>query len=87
MDQSKFKSVNDRIVTSFEEFKNNEDYWKTIDEIAESTDISEGEILDAIDNSGLFVENSNNEYTTLELYKNKTPFITKLLNSFKNSID
>lgn len=70
-----------------------EDYWKTIDEVADATRLDPTGVRDVLTNSGDYVRSSyrtkNGEslYTSREMYRTKAPFVDKLIGAFKNRID
>lgn len=63
------------------------DYWIDKQQIAEQLEVSVDAIQDLIKESETIVINAEGELTTRTLYKQKTPFFNKLLNSLKNKID
>ena len=64
-----------------------DDYWKTVDEVSRATKIDQNTIKEILTNSGDFVRSSyrvkNGEplYTSREMYRNKAPFVDKLIGS------
>lgn len=62
-------------------------HWKTIDQIAKENQLALPIVTKALENSNLFVENKHHEFTTRKIYTEETPFVTKLIHSFKNRID
>ncbi len=74
------------IIKSFEEFTNQPDYWKGLDEIAVSTGSTATEIHNVIVSLDEFVENKEGKYTTRDLYEKRTPFLVKMFNAWKGEI-
>lgn len=75
-------------------FKNSKaNYWKTIEEISEATNIDSITVSKTLTNSGDFVRSSYRQkageplYTTREIFRNKAPFVDKLIGALKNRID
>jgi hypothetical protein len=75
-------------------FKNEEkDYWKTAYQISVATKIDISRVMKILSTSGGFVRssyrNNNGEpvFTTRELFRNKAPFLDKMIGVFKNRID
>jgi len=68
-------------------------YWLTIDQIAEGTRLQTADVVKILTNSGDFVRssyrNKNGEpvYTTRKLFREKAPFVDKIIGAFKNRID
>ena len=73
--------------------KQHEEYWKTVNEIAFDTGLSVGVVTDILSNSGDFVRSSYRQkageplYTSRENFRDKAPFVDKLIGAFKNRID
>lgn len=63
------------------------DYWIGKQELAEQLDTSVDAIQELIQQSSTIVINAEGELTTRKLYKQKTPFFNKLLDTIKNKID
>ncbi|NQX85093.1 MAG: hypothetical protein HRT67_04195 [Flavobacteriaceae bacterium] len=63
------------------------DYWVGKQEIAEYLHTSVDTIQELIQQSLTIVINAEGELTTRKLYKQKTPFFNKLLDTIKNKID
>jgi hypothetical protein len=80
-----------KITAFFDSIK--ESYWQTIDQIAEGTRLQSADISKILTNSGDFVRSSyrskNGEpvYTTRKLFREKAPFVDKMIGAFKNRID
>ena len=80
-----------KIIAFFDSLKEN--YWQTIDQIAEGTRLQSADIAKILTNSGDFVRSSyrskNGEpvYTTRKLFREKAPFVDKMIGAFKNRID
>ena len=62
-------------------------YWFNQTQIAAYLEVPLGAIHDSIKDSETIVINSLGELTTRELYKQKTPFLDKLMHTLKNKID
>ena len=62
-------------------------YWFNKQQIAEHLDVSLDAIQDLLKESESIVINRQGELTTRELYKQKTPFLDKLINTLKNKIE
>lgn len=69
------------------------DYWKTIDEMSSQTRIESNVVMKIIASSGDFVRSSYRMkhgeplFTTRTMFRNKAPFVDKLIGAFKNRID
>ena len=80
-----------RILDFFESQSN--DYWKTIDEISKSTKINAEDVGNIITKSGDFVRSSYRQkageplFTTREIFRDKAPFVDKMIGAFKNRAD
>ena len=80
-----------QIVSFFEQ--QGSDYWKTVDEIARSTSIDASTIIRILSTDGDFVRSSYRLkageplFTTRKLFRNKAPFVDKMIGIFKNRID
>ena len=62
-------------------------YWFDKKLISEQLHVSIDIIQDIVKNSNNIVINAEGALTTRKLYKQKTPFFNKLLDSIKNKID
>lgn len=62
-------------------------YWVDKKQIANALEIPIDDLQDFIKDSQFIVINKEGKLTTRKLYKEKTPFLDKLLNSIKNKID
>jgi hypothetical protein len=86
------KNLRDKIINVFRSAKG-EEYWLTVDEVVRLTAISVHEVIKIMTESGDFVRSSyrtkNGEplYTTRELFREKAPFMDKIIGAFKNRID
>lgn len=80
-----------QIVSFFEQQES--DYWKTVDDIARSTRIDASTIIRILSTDGDFVRSSYRLkageplFTTRKLFRNKAPFVDKMIGVFKNRID
>lgn len=69
------------------------DYWKTISEISSATRLEVSEVLKIISTSGEFVRSSYRErdgeplFTSRQMFREKAPFVDKMIGAFKNRID
>lgn len=66
---------------------NDNKYWFNKQQIAEQLDVSLEAIQDLLKKTQTIVINGQGELTTRELYKQKTPFLDKLINTLKNKIE
>lgn len=70
-----------------------QDYWKTIEEIASSTKIEVSVVADIVTGSGDFVRSSYRVkqgepmYTSRTSFRDKAPLVDKVIGAFKNRID
>jgi len=62
-------------------------YWFNQTQIAAQLEVPLDAIQDMIKDSDIIVANSLGELTTRDLYKQKTPFLDKLMHTLKNKID
>jgi hypothetical protein len=73
--------------------KEEKDYWKTAYQISSATKIDISRVMKLLSTSGDFVRSSYRSYngepvfTTRELFRNKAPFLDKMIGVFKNRID
>ncbi|NQX84769.1 MAG: hypothetical protein HRT67_02405 [Flavobacteriaceae bacterium] len=63
------------------------EYWIDKEQIAKQLQVPVDVIQKIVKKSQTIVLNSEGELTTRALYKQRTPFFDKLLNSIKNKID
>jgi hypothetical protein len=79
------------ILDYFEENQN--DIWKTIEEISNNTRIEPQGVLKIITSSGDFVRSSYRLkageplFTSRKNFRGKAPFVDKMIGAFKNRID
>jgi hypothetical protein len=80
--------------TIFDFFESNiQDYWKTVDEIVKGTGINHSTVVQILSTSGDFVRSSYRQkagqplYTTRNMFRDKAPFMDKMIGAFKNRID
>ena len=84
-------SIKDKLIKYFDQAGSN--YWKTIDEMSSQTGINPHVAGKIITSSGDFVRSSyrikDGEplFTTRRMFRNKAPFVDKLIGAFKNRID
>lgn len=70
-----------------------ENYWKTLEEISNGTKIEALTVVEIVTNSGDFVRSSYRVkqgealYTSREIFRNKAPLMDKVIGAFKNRID
>jgi hypothetical protein len=89
--ETKFEIETAKILRFFETLE--DEYWKTLDEIANGTHIEAGTVAKIITNSGDFVRSSyrvkNGEplYTSRGNFRDKAPLVDKVIGAFKNRID
>ena len=73
--------------------KDQSNYWKTISEIATSTRVEPNIVSKIITTSGDFVRSSYRMkageplFTSRKNFRNKAPFVDKMIGAFKNRID
>ncbi|SFE52948.1 hypothetical protein [Spirosoma endophyticum] len=81
-----------RIILEFFETQD-QDYWKTLEEITNSTKIDSASVAAIVTSSGDFVRSSYRVkqgeplYTSRELFRDKAPLVDKVIGAFKNRID
>ena len=80
-----------KIVNSFEEYVNanssNDDYWKSVSDIAQISGSTSQDVIDVIEYFDEFKRNRHGEYTTIRLYLKYTPFLKKVLHAYQGRID
>lgn len=70
-----------------------DDYWKTLEEIAKGTKIDAKSVAEIVTTSGDFVRSSYRMkhgeplYTSRTVFRHKAPLMDKVLGAFKNRID
>lgn len=80
-----------QIVSFFEQ--QGTDYWKTVDEVSRGTKIDAASVFKILSSTGDFVRSSYRLkageplFTTRKLFRNKAPFVDKMIGIFKNRID
>ena len=81
-----------KVILRFFEIQD-EDYWKTLDEIASATRLDTASVAAIVTSSGDFVRSSYRVkqgeplYTSRELFRDKAPIMDKVIGAFKNRID
>ena len=81
-------SIKDQdIVKCIETSADNTKYWVDKSKVVENLHIKIEDLQQLIQNSQTIVINKLGQLTTRKLYKEKTPFFDKLLDSIKNRID
>lgn len=70
-----------------------QDYWKTLEEIASATKLDTATVAEIVTGSGDFVRSSYRVkhgeplYTSRDIFRDKAPLVDKVLGAFKNRID
>ena len=88
---TKFEPQRTEILQYFDQL--DQDYWKTIEEIATSTKIETSIVADIVTGSGDFVRSSYRikhgepMYTSRTSFRDKAPLVDKVIGAFKNRID
>lgn len=75
------------IVDCIENYAIDNAYWMDKQQVADELQVSVEALREIIQLSSTIVINAEGELTTRKLYKQKTPFYNKLLNTIKNKID
>lgn len=75
------------LIRCVERISNKENFLKSIEDISKSSGYSKEEVLDTMDNSKRFVQNSFGQFTTRNLYEKYVPWYIKFIHSMKNRID
>jgi hypothetical protein len=89
--EKNLETIKNAIIRFFEEA--GEDYWKTIYEISSATKTDATIVSNILTTSGDFVRSSYRLkageplYTTRDIFRNKAPFMDKMIGAFKNRID
>lgn len=89
--EKSFDNSRKTIVDYFE--SSGDDYWKTVEEISRATKIDSNTVVKILTNSGDFVRSSYRQkageplYTTRDIFRNRAPFVDKMIGAFKNRID
>lgn len=69
------------------------EYWKTVDEISRETKVDAATVITILSSSGEFVRSSYRSkggeplFTSRKLFRNRAPFVDKMIGVFKNRID
>ena len=80
-----------QIVSFFE--RQGSDYWKTVNQIVRYTKLDTSSVIRILSTDGDFVRSSYRLkageplFTTRKLFRNKAPFVDKMIGVFKNRID
>lgn len=80
-----------QLITYFENIQG--EYWKTVDEISRDTKVNAAIVVAILSSSGEFVRSSYRSkggeplFTTRKLFRNRAPFVDKMIGAFKNRID
>ncbi|MBS1532566.1 MAG: hypothetical protein JSU01_19840 [Bacteroidetes bacterium] len=89
--ETKLESDKNLILNFFD--SQDDDYWKTLEEISKATKIDATTVAEIIMTSGDFVRSSYRMkhgeplYTSRTLFRHKAPLMDKVLGAFKNRID
>lgn len=75
------------IAIYIEQYTIGRDYWVSKQKLADQLHIEPESLVDIIEKSNTIVLNSQGELTTRKLYKQKTPFLGRLLDTIKNKIE
>lgn len=92
MDDRELEKLASQIVVFFEG-QSGEDYWKTLEEISRGTGFDTSTVTKIINLSGDFVRSSYRLrageplFTTRKNFRDKAPFVDKIIGAFKNRID
>ena len=88
-EMEEIKNLDEKFSSIIEENakKNGKSIWIEPETIIQLTGSTMTQYYQVIDASNNIVENKGHKITTRKLYQEKTPFYTKLINSFKNRID
>lgn len=90
---SEYSDVQKNTLLSYFEKIEGDQYWRTIDEISRETNLDSAVAFSILSNSGEFVRSSYRSkggeplFTTRKLFRNKAPFVDKIIGVFKNRID
>lgn len=75
-------------ISKFEDYfakhSDDDDYWKSIDEISQITGTTANEVHRKVETYDEFVRNTRGQYTTRKIYEKKAPFAKKLRDQFYN---
>lgn len=92
MDDKELEKLKKKIIAFFEGL-GDDDYWKTLEEISRETGIDHVTVSKVIDLSGDFARSSYRQkageplFTTRKNFRDKAPFVDKIIGAFKNRID
>jgi hypothetical protein len=92
MNDTELENHKKRIIIFFDQL-GDKDYWKTLEEIARETRIDQEKVLTVINLSGDFARSSYRQkageplFTTRRNFRDKAPFVDKIIGAFKNRID
>lgn len=92
MDENQIDKIGKQIIALFDQ-KGIEDYWMTLDEISRETGIATSDIMKVINLTKNFVRSSYRLrageplFTTRKSFRDKAPFVDKIIGAFKNRID
>ena len=87
----KYHLQKESILKYFE--RQDQDYWKTIEEIANATGIDQAIVAEIVTISGDFVRSSYRVkqgepmFTSRTSFRDKAPLVDKVIGAFKNRID
>jgi hypothetical protein len=89
--EKSLENIKSMIIDFFE--KAGTDYWKTTYEISSAIKTDAATVSNILTTSGDFVRSSYRLkageplYTTRDIFRNKAPFMDKMIGAFKNRID
>jgi hypothetical protein len=92
MDEKELDKQKQQIIAFFDR-QQDDNYWKTLDEISRETKIEATLISKIILRSGDFVRSSYRLrageplFTTRKKFRDRAPFVDKVIGAFKNRID
>lgn len=87
------EDIKDKIISEFNLHSDKNNYWKEMGELSELVGYSPSLVERVLENSepdsffGTFIQNSEGCWTTRDLYKKYTPFLTKLRHGYQLYID
>ena len=88
---NKLETQKKTILEFFE--RQEQDYWKTLEEIGSATKIDAASVAEIVTASGDFVRSSYRVkqgeplYTSRAIFRDKAPLMDKVIGAFKNRID
>jgi hypothetical protein len=79
--------LKDRIIKTFEEFSNSDNYWKDPSEVAQYTGTTVQQVHNIVDSFSDFVENRYGKITTRKIYTKYAPFFTQFYHAWIGKIE